>query len=117
MHVASARVHGLAHLGVCVLGRLRRRVAPIHLNPIDPPLRIDVRILLPVVLRAGPVADAGLGAAARVEAEVEALGMGVVDHGLHAVGEVVLLGVHKAGLVAAASPGWTGQLGVVCRSE
>lgn len=74
-----------------------------HLHPVDAPLGPHGGVLLPVVARAGPAADAGEVAGARVQPERQVLRVDVVDDWLHAVGEVVHLGVKVARRVTTAN--------------
>mmetsp|Transcript_31083 Transcript_31083/g.85109 ORF Transcript_31083/g.85109 Transcript_31083/m.85109 type:complete len:200 (-) Transcript_31083:303-902(-) len=96
MDRAAGLVERLGHLRVGVFWRHALRVAPIHFHDVHAPLGEDIRVLHEMIFRSWAAPNASVGASASVQAEGEALGMGVVNDRLHAIGEVVPLRLEEA---------------------
>ena len=99
--MAAAAVERLGHGAVGRLDVHALTKAPVHLDPVNAPARVAVRVLRPEAHASDAAADARLRAAARVEAEAEALAVHVVDDGLHAVAAARGGGEVRAGQRAA----------------
>mmetsp|Transcript_39656 Transcript_39656/g.123576 ORF Transcript_39656/g.123576 Transcript_39656/m.123576 type:complete len:224 (-) Transcript_39656:172-843(-) len=104
VHAVAGAVHRLRHQGVGVRRLQALRVAPVHLDPVDPPFGEDGRVLQPVVPRARTTPDADLSAGAGVQAKAQTLGVHIVYERPHAVGEVPFLWKQEAAGIPAAGP-------------
>mmetsp|Transcript_35560 Transcript_35560/g.79756 ORF Transcript_35560/g.79756 Transcript_35560/m.79756 type:complete len:254 (+) Transcript_35560:946-1707(+) len=104
VHVSPGLVHGLGHQRVGFGGLHPVGVAPVHFHPVYAPAGEDLGVVLPVVLGPRATTNTHLGTRTGIEAEREVLGVGIVHHCLHAIGEMPLLGVQEPRAVAAARP-------------